>query len=369
MKDRLWTNILLLGVSLWLFLFSVSLLGYSAKSLGSGFAQELINATSNPFIGLFIGLLSTALIQSSSTVTSMTVAFVGAGTLPFSSAIPIVLGANIGTSLTSTLVALAHITSRSQFRRAFATGTAHDLFNLLGTAIIFPLQYYFGILSVPAKGIGGVIDLGTRNIPGFKDGSPGRFEQLSEFLTYLMGNYSWLVLILAIVLIFLSIRMITRLIRLLFVKESQRQFEESFFGNKKKAFGWGILSTSLVQSSSLTTSLTVPLVATGKVRFGRAIPFIIGANIGTTLTALIASLQQSIEAREIAIVHLLFNLFCALIFVPGSPLGKLHSFLAIKFGEMAYRERLIGFVYVLFFFFLLPFLLIFLSGGFDFNSL
>ena len=367
MKDRLWTNILLLGFSLWLFLFSVSLLSFSAKNLGSGFAEQLINATSNPFIGLFIGLLSTAVIQSSSTVTSMTVAFVGAGTLPFTGAIPIILGANIGTSLTSTLVALAHITSRNQFRRAFATGTAHDLFNLLGTAIIFPLQYYFGILSIPAQRIGGIFDLGTRNIPGIGGDSPGRFEQLSQFLTYMMGNYSWLVLILAIGLIFLSIRLITRLIRLLFIRESQRQFEENFFGTKKKALGWGILSTALVQSSSLTTSLTVPLVATRKVRFQRAVPFIIGANIGTTITALIASLQQSIEAREIAIVHLLFNLICALIFIPGTPFARLHSLLAIKLGNLAYKERLVGFVYVLVVFFLLPFILIFLSGGFEFN--
>ncbi len=367
MKERLWTNIVLLGFSVWLFLFAVSLLSFSAKGLGSGFAEQLFEATSNPFISLFIGLLSSAIIQSSSTVTSMTVALVGAGTLSFSSAIPIIMGANIGTCLTSTLVALAHITSRSQFRRAFATGTTHDLFNLLGTAVLFPLEIYFGILSTPAKWIAGLIDLGTKRIPGLSDISPGRFEKISEFVTYLFGNFTWIPLILAVILIFLSIRWMAILIRVLFVKDSQRQFEENFFGNKRKAFGWGVFSTAMVQSSSLTTSLTVPLVATGKVAYGKAVPFIIGANIGTTLTALIASLQQSIEAREIAFVHLIFNIMCALLFVPGTPLGKLHSFLSLKLGDMVYRERLLGFVYVIVVFFLLPFLLIFLSGGMEFN--
>jgi solute carrier family 34 (sodium-dependent phosphate cotransporter) len=369
MRDRLWIKITLLALALWLFLFSVNLLGFSSRSLGSVFAEQLINVTSNPFIALFIGLLSTAIIQSSSTVTSMTVALVGAGTLSFSGAIPVILGANIGTCITSTLVALAHITSRSQFQRAFATGTAHDLFNLLATAILFPLEYYFKILSKPAGAIAGIIDKGTPGTSGIEIDYFPTFEKVSELILSLLKGQAWLALILAVVLLFISIRYISKLIRQLFVHERQKQFEKNFFGNKYKSLGWGALSTSLVQSSSITSSLTVPLVATERVSLKKAIPFILGTNIGTTITALIASFNQSLEAKQIAFVHLFFNLFAVILFFPGSPLGKIHSYLAGKLGELVKRERLIGFLYVLFVFFLLPFILIFLSGGLDFNRL
>ncbi len=366
MRDRLWTNIILLALTIWLFLFSVSLLGFSSGNLGSTVVEKLINATANPFISLFIGLLATAIIQSSSTVTSMTVALVGAGTLNFSAAIPIILGANIGTTLTSNLVALAHVTSRNQFGRAFATSSAHNLFNLLGTALLFPLEYYFHVLSMPAKEITKLIGLRGGSDSGLEKGIT-TMDKLSDLLLSAVGHHAWILLLISMVLIFVSIRSMTNLIRKLFIRESQRQLERSFFGNKYRSLGNGILSTALVQSSSLTTSLTIPLVATKRVSLSNALPFIIGANIGTTITALIASLQQSVQAQEVALVHLFFNLYAAILFFPKLPLGRFHEFISQRLGDLVKKERLLGFLYVLMVFFLLPFVLIIVSGGFDFN--
>ena len=107
------------------------MVGESVTMLGQETAKSILLATSNPFIGLFIGLLATALIQSSSTVTSMTVAVVASGYLTLGNAIPVVMGANVGTTLTSTLVSLGFITKRNQFRKAISAGTIHDFFNII----------------------------------------------------------------------------------------------------------------------------------------------------------------------------------------------------------------------------------------------
>ena len=129
-------------------------MGSSFKLFGKGFAETLISNTSNPIVGLFIGILATSLIQSSSSTTSIVVGMVGGGALTVANAIPIVMGANIGTSVTNTLVAMAHINRSNEFKRSFAASTVHDFFNLLEVAILFPIQYFTNNLVVIARFIG-----------------------------------------------------------------------------------------------------------------------------------------------------------------------------------------------------------------------
>src|SRR6478609_9189384 len=129
------------------FLFALDLMISSLQHLGKTAAETIILATSNPFAGLFIGLLVTAIIQSSSTTTSMTVALVASGSITLEGAVPIIMGANVGTTITSTIVSLGFITKKKEFRRAVAAGTYHDFFNILTVIILFPLEYYFQFLS------------------------------------------------------------------------------------------------------------------------------------------------------------------------------------------------------------------------------
>jgi len=133
-------RIIQLIIFLYLFLFSISLMGASLKMFGKGFAETLIAGTSVPLVGLFIGVLATSLIQSSSSTTAIVVGMVGGGVLTVTNAIPIIMGANIGTSVTNTLVSLAHINRSLEFRRSFSASTVHDFFNLLAVLVIFPLQ-------------------------------------------------------------------------------------------------------------------------------------------------------------------------------------------------------------------------------------
>ena len=103
--------------------------------------------TSNPFAGLLIGIVATSLIQSSSTTTSIVVGLVAGGALNLESAVPIVMGANIGTTITNTLVSFGHITNRIEFKRAFSASVVHDFFNILAVIVLFPLEIYYNIIT------------------------------------------------------------------------------------------------------------------------------------------------------------------------------------------------------------------------------
>ncbi|NCU32194.1 MAG: hypothetical protein EOM23_04520, partial [Candidatus Moranbacteria bacterium] len=135
---------------LYLFLGSISLMGTAFSGFGNEFAQKLIATTSNPFIGLFIGILATSIIQSSSTTTSIVVGMVSAGSLTVSCAVPIVMGSNIGTSITNTLVSFGHVTRKEEFKRAFSASIIHDTFNCACVIILFPIELMTGFLEKTA---------------------------------------------------------------------------------------------------------------------------------------------------------------------------------------------------------------------------
>src|SRR5690606_2186707 len=122
--------LLIITGGIFLFLFSINLLGTAFDSIGGTTTDALLNATDNPFISLFVGLLITAIIQSSSTTTSIIVAVVATGSLSLQNAIPMVMGANIGTTLTSTLMSLGYLGQKKMFNRAIAAGSLHDFFNI-----------------------------------------------------------------------------------------------------------------------------------------------------------------------------------------------------------------------------------------------
>jgi sodium-dependent phosphate cotransporter len=140
-------KILGLFTALYIFILSITLLGASFKLFGKEFAETLLATTSNPLVGLFIGILATSIIQSSSTTTSIVVGMVAGGLVSIEGAIPIVMGANIGTTITNTLVSLGHITRSREFIRAFSGAIVHDVFNLLTVAFLFPLQYFTNFLG------------------------------------------------------------------------------------------------------------------------------------------------------------------------------------------------------------------------------
>ncbi len=359
--SKLRTTLLILG-TLVLFVFALDLMVSSLQHLGKSAAETIISATSNPFIALFIGLLITAMIQSSSTTTALVVAFVASGSITLSSAIPIIMGANIGTTITSTIVSLGFINKKKEFRRAVAAGTYHDFFNILTVIILFPLEYYFGFLSSTSQYITqhffSTPPVRSENLPSGWTG----FTPLVEFLIRIIP-VGFVLVLLSFGLLLASIVLFRQLISRLLLANSPERFSRFFFKNTWKSFFWGLLTTAAIRSSTITTSVVVPIVAQKIITLRKAAPFIVGANIGTTVTAFIAATLNvnSVSAISIALVHFLINFFGALIFFPIPFLRQIPLGLATNLGRLTLRYRLIGFVYVLTVFFFIPFTLIYMN--------
>ncbi|XP_059197387.1 solute carrier family 34 member 2b isoform X1 [Centropristis striata] len=141
-------TILLLGL-LYLFICSLDVLSSAFQLVGGKVAGDIFQDNvilSNPVAGLVIGVLVTVLVQSSSTSSSIVVSMVSSGLLDVQSAVPIIMGANIGTSVTNTIVAMMQAGDRNEFRRAFAGATVHDFFNWLSVLILLPLEVATGVL-------------------------------------------------------------------------------------------------------------------------------------------------------------------------------------------------------------------------------
>ena len=145
----------ILGVllSLYFFLFALSLMGGSFGALGGKGAGELFAFSDNPIAGLMVGILATVLVQSSSTSTSIVVGLVGASVMSPRQAIPVIMGANIGTSVTNTIVSMAHSGDRLELERAFSGATVHDMFNMLSVLTMLPLE----IIVAAISGEGGLL--------------------------------------------------------------------------------------------------------------------------------------------------------------------------------------------------------------------
>ena len=128
-------SVFLLIIILYIFLLSIKLMSGSFKLFGNGFAEEIFTITTNPFVGLFMGILATSLVQSSSVTTSLIVPFAGIGILTLEKIFPYVLGANIGTTITGILAALATGSSAG-----ITIALVHLLFNIAGILMIYPIK-------------------------------------------------------------------------------------------------------------------------------------------------------------------------------------------------------------------------------------
>jgi len=357
---------LLVVFFLYLFLVGVGFLEAGIAAMGKGFQQGLLESVSNPISGLCAGILATVLVQSSSVTTSTIVGMVGAGTLPLALAVPMVMGANIGTTVTNTLASLGSIRRAEEFRRAFAAATVHDFFNLLGVAVLLPLELATGLLSRMAGALTEVV-LGA----GVSASEPGK-SPIRQAVKLPVGwvedlmepgkVLAFLLLALGLALIFTSLTLITRNMRRLVAGGVERVMNRVIGG------GGGVVGilvgigvTVAVQSSSITTSILVPLVAAGVLSIHSAYPITLGANVGTTVTALIASLAVARpEGLTVALVHLLFNMVALVLVYPVPQVRVIPIRLAEALAEVAVRKHRVVLAYTATLFIVLPLLGVFL---------
>ena len=347
-------NIIFLILSLYLFLFSLELMGTSLRMFGKGLAETLVETTTNPLVGLFIGILATSVIQSSSSTTSIVVGLVSAGTLNVANAIPIIMGANIGTSVTNLLVSLTQIRRITEFRRSFAAAIVHDFFNLLAVIVIFPLQYFTNFLGVAASFLGHEF----QNIGGLKFLSPVKYatRPVVRVLIRIIGEHSWILLALSLFFLLFALTRMVKSLKFLVVTRAEAWFDRYLFKNAFRAFLVGLMLTAMVQSSSITTSLAVPMAGAGLLTLVQIFPYTLGANVGTTVTAILAALVTgNLAAIIVAFSHLLFNISGILIWWPFK---MIPITLAEKFAFFSTRKKIIPIVYIIVVFFVIPILVI-----------
>jgi len=353
---------------LFLFLVSIKLMESGIKGFSDAdTASNIFAGISNPFAGLAAGILATVLVQSSSVTTSTIVALVGSGSLSVEAAVPLIMGANIGTTITNTLVSLGSIGRRNDFRRAFAAATVHDFFNIIAVAIFLPLQLMTGFLSKGAKFLAEALPVGDA---GGKFHSPLK-AAVSEGASWAKSALgfvglegSWMstgLLLLGLALIFVSLTTITKLMRTVIADKAEKALNSALKRAGLIGIIIGTVITIAVQSSSITTSLLVPLCSSGVLTpLENAFPVMLGANIGTTITAFLASLATDLNGLQIALVHVLFNVCATLLIYPFRVFRNIPIRMARSLAVNAVRNKMVVVAYVLVMFILIPLAGIFL---------
>ena len=366
------TRLVTVLLLLFAFLVGVKGLGEGFKLLGGDFLQLIFTTTDNPFIGLVVGILATTIVQSSSVTTSMIVGLVAApeSPLPLSNAVPMIMGANIGTTVTATVVSLAHMGRREEFERAFPVAVCHDVFNYLTVLLLLPLELSTGFLQRIAVGLGRLLE----GAGGFHYDGPmatalsatlGPVEQLAAWLFPAAQAQGTALIAFAGGLIFTSLFLLVKVLRSVVRTRVELLVTNALGSSAVLSMLVGVAVTVMVQSSSITTTLLVPLAAAGLLRLEQALPITIGANIGTTVTALLAALAVSgpnaIVGLEIALVHLMFNLTGTVMIYPLKVTRSVPLRLARHLTTLALRSRKLTLFWVAALFYGVPALLLFVN--------
>jgi len=487
-------------LALYAFLVGLTLMGSAFQVLGGKGAGNLFNAANNPIAGLMTGVLSTVLVQSSSTSTSIVVAMVGADQLTVENGIPIVMGANIGTSVTNTMISLTYLGNRVDLERAFAGATVHDMFNMLTVATLLPLEVLIGaiqgeggplywisyaiterltngnkgepmftspikaitkpvasailsankyviralalgapVAQTPAR-VNTTLCKSTRRLDSiseqsghaptvgssppssnwrrmanddrledcsqyycvgkdldnnFKKISASSYKKLTTCNDYILdgdgelcghdkcyldagkyyddkvsnghvvkggflkdtGDLGGGIIGLNFALLLLTFSMIALcwMLKRIFLGKAKKLIKYALKVNDYVAILIGMVITIIVQSSSAVTSALTNLAGIGVLPLPQMLPLTLGANIGTTCTALMASLVSlKFGAVQIALVHLLFNVHGVLIWFPIPHMRRIPVAAAELLGLYASHFRVVPVLYMCVAFLIIP---------------
>lgn len=350
---------------IFILLCAVNTIGSGFKLATAGRAKELFQFVSNPFSGLIVGTLCTALIQSSSTVTSIIVGLV-AGGLPLNLAVPLIMGANIGTSITNTIISVGYYTKKKEYRRAFEAATVHDIFNLLIVAIFLPLELLTHFLTRSGEFLSHLL---TDNIGNISIKDFNFLKQLTKPVTNVVKHYAAVLfstpydgiatVAVGIVCVFFSILVLGKLLKSLMRGRAKEMFRYTLGNGKLRGILSGTALTVAVQSSSTSTSFIIPFAAEDIVSLEEVYPYTLGANIGTTITAFLAATsltadQNQFAGMAIACIHVLFNVFGVLLVANVPVLYNIPLKSAKLLGRGLGKSKVIPILYILCVFFFIP---------------
>ncbi|ODN00160.1 Sodium-dependent phosphate transport protein 2B [Orchesella cincta] len=437
-------------ICLYFFVCSLDCLSLGFRVLGGRTTGDIFKESKfleNPIVGVMIGIMTTVLVQSSSTSTSIIVSMVAADFLEVHVAVPIIMGANIGTSITNTIVSLTQVGDRNQFRRAFAGATVHDMFNWLTVIVLLIIEVTTGYLEKVTGSImdalvgdnstsGGEIEiLGVITKPFvnlivqidkkvlecwsnvnctehensslikdncaksskksleltylpmddfskydvYQDASSTAEPSAYEECNFLFAKLKWsdtlsgsIILLGSLLVLCLCLIMIVKILNSVLQGQIAVVIKKTL--NAKVPYvPWitgylalvvGAVMTFLVQSSSVFTSALTPLVGLGVLSVERVYPLTLGSNIGTTTTALIASMAAEGDSfkpsMQIALCHLIFNLTGIALFYP-IPFMRFPIRMAKFLGDTTAKYRWFAIVYMVLMFIAMPALFMGLS--------
>ncbi len=350
-----------LQAAMWLYLFvsAINVMGGALKALGQStdWLTNLLDAGGHPIIALMGGVFVTAIVQSSSFTTALIIMLVGAGNMDVETAVYAVMGANIGTSITNNLVSIGTMRIKRQFRLGYTAALMHGNVNLLTVIILLPLEWISGAMSSTGHGLLTRFSIAMANWMGLspvvKPTSPVKwlstpvvdgFNWFGDLVTPSDESKWILVAVLGLVLLFLSLVFMVTNLKGALLRRVESLFSSFLFRNDFMSGVVGVVSTIFVQSSSVTTSLMVPLASAGAVTIRRAFPFMLGCNLGTTVTGVIAaSANPAADAVSVAVCHVTFNVLAALVWYPlrAVPIG-----LAEWYAQLATRSRRYYFLFI-----------------------
>ncbi len=359
-----WVRVAFVVGLLYAFLVGIKALETGIKAFGSEFTDGLFETVANPIAGVFVGTLATVLVQSSSVTTATIVGLVGAGSLSLELAVPMIMGANIGTTVTNTLASLGFLRRTKEFRLAFAGATMHDFFNVCNVAVMLPLELATGFLTVISEWMADwMTELGLGGFTGgdtpIKTAVKAPVKIVSNILEDVgaSDNVTGIVMLaFGMTLIFFALAYVTKNMRLVMAGRIERSINAVLMkGGGVSAILIGTFMTVLVQSSSITTSVLVPMIAAGVVTLRSAFPITLGANIGTTITALLASLATDSPAGLIiGLHHFLFNAVGVAVWYSVPFLRRIPLDLAQRLAAYAEVRKSIVVVYVVGIFIVIP---------------
>jgi solute carrier family 34 (sodium-dependent phosphate cotransporter) len=336
-------------------------MGESFKLFGKEFAERVLATTANPLTGLFIGILATSLVQSSSTSTSVIVGMVAGGAISLEGAIPMIMGANIGTTITAMLVSLGHINRPLEFQRAFGAALLHTTFNLIAVSILFPLEVMTGALSHLSAFLGDAF----QSAGGMKLSNPlkAATEPAIRLIALIVFQQPVLMLLATTALTFGMLIAIVKLLRSLVLQKVENFFDQYLFKTWGRAMLFGLILTVSVQTSSIPTALAIPLAGAGILKLIQVYPFNLGSNVGTTITAMLAALATANEAAIIvAFSHLSFNLI-GIIVIWGIPfIRPIPLRIAEKIAAVSGTRRIVPIAIITGLYFVFPLIIILLTN-------
>lgn len=358
-----WIGVVL---SILMMLLGVGLIVDGVYNFGGRPVQDLFSLATHPLIGLGIGVLATAVLQSSSTTTALTVTAVGVGLVNVHVAIPIILGANIGTTVTAMLVSFSFIGRKTEFRRAFSSAALHSLFNILLVAIVLPIEMLFSPLERLSSAI--ATSLVGAGVPTTDTGVVFTviFQPVLDFLGTggLLGELlnarvaAVVCLLVGTALILIGVRLVSAQLRTLMASTTRTLIRKSSGASDALGFATGVGATVALQASTVTVSSLLPFAAERSLKPRELLSITLGANVGTTVTSLVISMTLPGGfggfAVQAALVHMLFNVIGTLLVLLIAPFRNLIIVLAEKLSLVAERSYTTSFTLIMVLYILLP---------------